>query len=230
MNIKLKITFLIISSFYFSSHVFSQTTLQVGLMPSVNYNKKVNSQWSFNGRIESRQLLRHGTWNDEAGTRYEYALTDLSALAAYKTGFNTRAAAGYLIRFRDGSLVHRFIQQFTMLKKLFGFRLAHRFVTDQTFCRCEAPEFRLRYRISTEIPLDGEVVDAGELYVKINNEYLHSLQASEYDLELRLVPVLGFDIKNMYKVEAGLNYRVNGFIHDKTRHSFWMMLNFFIDM
>jgi hypothetical protein len=199
-------------------------------MPSVNYNKKVNNQWSFNGRIESRQLLRRGAWNDEADTRYEYVLTDLSALAAYKTGLNTRAAAGYLIRFEEVSLTHRFIQQFTVVQKLSGFRLAHRFVTDQTFCRCEAPEFRLRYRIGTEIPLDGEAVDAGEWYVKINNEYLHSLQASEYDLELRLVPVLGFDIKSSYKVEAGLDYRVNGFVRDSTRHSFWMTINFFIDM
>jgi hypothetical protein len=107
--------------------------------------------------------------------------------------------------------------------------LAHRFVTDQTFSPLEAPVFRLRYRLTSEIPLNGESVDPGELYLRINNEYLNSVQGGEYDLEIRLVPLLGYEINNRFKVESGLDYRVNSFLASKTRHSYWMTINFFVE-
>lgn len=116
------------------------------------------------------------------------------------------------------------------MQKLSGFRLAHRFLFDQTFSASEEPEFRLRYRITSELPLNGESVDPGEYYLKINNEYINSLQAMEYDLEIRLIPLIGYDISERFKIETGLDYRVNSFLTNNTRHSYWMTLNFFIEI
>ena len=210
--------------------VYAQSTYRFGAMPSINLNSKFKNDWSLNFKIESRQLLQSGIFNDNADKNYRYVLTDFSLISAKKIGLNSRLAGGYLIRIEDGELFHRFIQQYIIVQSMTGYRLAHRFLSDQTFSNSEKPEYRIRYRISSEIPLNGESVDPGELYLKVNNEYLNSIQESEYDLEIRLVPLLGFDFTDSFKIETGLDYRVSSFLKDHTRHSFWMSLNFFIEI
>lgn len=208
----------------------AQSSFQIGGLPSLNLNKKLKNDWSLNARVESRLRFQRGQINGAIDKEFNYVLTDFSLIAAKKIGLNSRVAGGYLIRFEDGDLHHRFIQQFVIVQKFSAFRLSHRLVTDQTFSSVEAPEFRLRYRISSEIPLNGESVDPGEFYVRFNNEYLNSLQAATYDLEVRVVSLIGYDISDKLKVESGLDYRVNSFLLNRTRHSYWMAVNFFIDL
>jgi hypothetical protein len=114
------------------------------------------------------------------------------------------------------------------VQRITGFRLVHRFSTDQTFSKEEKPEFRLRYRIASEVALSGESVDPNEFYFKFNNEYLKSWQDADNDLEIHLVPLLGYNLVNNNKIEMGLDYRVNSFLDNNTRHSFWMNVNWFI--
>ncbi|HNR08258.1 MAG TPA: DUF2490 domain-containing protein [Saprospiraceae bacterium] len=227
-----KITFLaqVLATLWLIPSAFAQSTYRIGGLPSLNLNLKLNNDWSLNTKLESRQQFRSGEWNGKAIDQYEYLLTDLSLIAAKKIGLNSRLAGGYLVRSGEGEWFHRFIQQFVVVQKLSGFRLAHRILSDQTFSKHEKPGFRFRYRISSEIPLNGESVDEGELYLKINNEYINSLQAMEYDLEIRLTPLLGYDITESFKIETGPDYRINSFINGNTRHSIWMMLNFFIEI
>lgn len=210
--------------------VFAQSTYQFGGLPSVNLNKKLKNDWSLNTKIESRQVFQRGEINGSSDKEYNYVLTDLSLIAAKKVGLNSRIAGGYLIRFEDGDFFHRFIQQYVIVQKLSGWRLAHRISSDQTFSKIEKPEIRFRYRITSEIPLNGESVDPGEFYLKLNNEYVNSFQVLEYDLEIRLIPLLGYDIKDNFKIESGLDYRVNSFFNNSTRHSYWMTFNLFIDI
>lgn len=214
----------------FSNTALSQSTYQFGGLPSLNLNNKLKNDWSLNFKIESRQMLQKGTYNGNIDKGFEYILTDFSFITTKKVGLNSRISGGYLIRFRDGEVIHRSIQQFAIIQKMPNFRLAHRVVTDQTFSSAEATEFRLRYRLTAEIPLNGQSVDLKEFYLKINNEYLNSVQDSEYDLEIRLVPLLGYAIKDNHKIEFGLDYRVNSFLNNTARHSFWMSLNWFIDI
>lgn len=230
MNTKLLPLLGIIVALQLINTAYAQSTYRVGAMPSINLNSKLKKDWSLNFKIESRQHLQSGTFNDYADKNSKYVLTDFSLISAKKIGLNSRLAGGYLIRVEDGELFHRFIQQYIIVQSITGFRLAHRFLSDQTFSNSEKPEYRIRYRISSEIPLNGESVDPGELYLKINNEYLNSIQESEYDLEIRLVPLLGYDFTDSFKIETGLDYRVNSFLNDNTRHSFWMSLNFFIEI
>jgi hypothetical protein len=56
------------------------------------------------------------------------------------------------------------------------------------------------------------------------------LQDNEYDLEIRVIPLLGYDVAEDIKIETGLDYRVNSFLYDNTRHSYWITFNLFIDM
>lgn len=210
--------------------VIAQSTYQVGFLPSINVNNKLKNDWAFNTKLESRLLTQKGSLNGKSDHRNEYVLTDLSFLAAKKIGLNSRLAGGYLLRVEAEGVRHRFMQQFMVVQRLSGIRWVHRFVFDQTFAKRDDPQYRIRYRISTEIPLNGESVDPGEFYLKINHEYLNSFQASEYDLEVRLVPLLGFDLTKGYKIETGMDYRANSFLNDPARHSFWMCLNLFIDL
>ena len=111
-----------------------------------------------------------------------------------------------------------------------GFRLAHRFTADQTFSPSEKSEFRLRYRLTTELPLNGQSADAKEFYLKVNNELLNSFQGKEYDLELRLVPLLGYTVTDNHKLEIGPDYRLNRFLQSEARNRFWLSINWFIEL
>ena len=230
MNIKLKylIFVLVLMQLPFSGS--AQSTYQFCALPSLNLNKKLNNDWSLNTKLESRQLFQQGEINGTTDKEYNYVLTDLSLIAANKVGLNSRIAGGYLIRFEEGEIFHRLIQQYVIVQKLSGWRLAHRIMSDQTFSKIEKPEIRFRYRITSEIPLNGESVDPGEFYLKLNNEYINSFQAKEYDLEIRLIPLLGYDITDNFKIESGLDYRVNSFLNNSTRHSYWMTFNLFIEI
>lgn len=228
MNTKIKYLVFILWFFPVSISVFGQSTFQTGGLPSLNINKKLKNDWFLNSKIESRLLFQQGEINGEVDKNFTNVLTDFSLIGAKIIGLNSRIALGYLIRFEEGVLIHRSIQHYVVVQKLSGFRLAHRFLTDQTFSVNEEPEFRLRYRISSELPFNGESVDPGEYYLKINNEYINSLQAMKYDLEIRLIPLIGYGISERFKIETGLDYRVNSFLTNKTRNSYWMTLNFFI--
>lgn len=214
----------------FLNSVSAQSSYQIGLLPSVNLNYKLENNWSVNSKIESRQLLQTGDFSGISEKEYSYVLTDISMITAKKVGLNSRVAGGYLMRFREEKVFHRFIQQYTVVKNLTSFRFAHRFSSDQTFSDKEKPEFRLRYRIASEVPLNGESVDPKGFYLKFNNEYINSWQDEDYDLEIRIVPLLGYNLKNKDKIELGLDYRINSFLNNNTRNTFWMNVNYFIEL
>lgn len=230
MNTSRQTIFLVVLCIQFSGVVFSQQTYQVGLLPSINLNSKLKNDWSLNTKLESRQLLQRGLWNDSVLENYNYVLTDLSLVAAKKVGLNGKLAGGYLIRLENGEAIHRIIQQYTTVQRMSGYRLAHRVLADQTISSSERPIFRLRYRLTAEIPLNGESVDVRECYVKLNNEYVNSVQANHYDLEIRVIPLLGYGINDRHKIELGLDYRVTHLFDNNTSQSFWTTLNWYVEI
>ena len=210
--------------------VQAQSAFQVGLLPSFVLTDKKENDWSVIYEIDSRQLLKTGTFNGVSENEYQYVLTDFSVLGVKKISFKSRLAGGYLLRTEQDKIFHRFIQQYTYTHPLDSLALSHRFSSDQTFSPAEKPEFRVRYRLATEIPLEGKTLDSDELYLKMTNEYLNSWQDSEYDLEIRLVPLLGFNFRNDKKIEMGMDYRLDSFLQNDTRHSFWMNVNLLIEL
>ncbi len=215
---------------YFISDTSAQATYRLGGISTINLHHKLKSNWSYNTKFDSRQLIQNGDFKGVSESEFQYLSTDLSLISARKILLNSRVAGGYLIRLREGEFFHRFIQQFTVVQKITGYRIAHRFVSDQTFSSAASPTFRLRYRVCSEIPLHGEGVDANEFYLKFNNEYLNIWRNAVYDLEVRLVPLLGYDIGGNKKIEAGLDYRVDSWLKGDARHNFWMTVNFFIEI
>jgi hypothetical protein len=206
----------------------AQDTYLLGTLPSLNLNKGISSDWSLNFKSEIRLHFLQDEFGGNPSADLHFQLADFAITASRKTGLNNSMGGGYLVRLRGEQIYHRLIQQFTLVKQYETFRLAHRFSADQTFTGDEPWELRFRYRIAAEIPLNGQSVDAGEFYLKLNNEYLNSWQSGDPDLEIRMVPLAGFVFKDNNKLEFGLDYRLSSFINGGSRNSFWLNIGWFL--
>jgi hypothetical protein len=211
-----------------SAWSFSQDVYQIGLLPSINLNTGLPKDWKLNLKVESRQRLSAGTFQLPDQEGFDYSLTDFSALIAKKVGVDRSVAIGNLVRIQEGGFALRGIQQLVLTKGVYGAKLAHRFRGDQTFQDGVAPEFRLRYRLSTRVPLNGRLLDSREFFLKLNNEYLSAWQAAQYDLEVRLLSFIGFAITNSNKVELGVDYRLDSFLQTPSRHRWFGVVNWYL--
>lgn len=209
---------------------FAQSEYQVGTLPSINFNKKWKKDWSLNAKVETRQIYQTGDFTESAKREFEYELTDLTMVGSKKVGFYGRIGVGYLFRMREGAIIHRISQQYNFTKQYQSVRLSHRVLTDQTFFDNESPDFRLRYRISAQVPLNGKTLDVHEWYFKGNHEYVNNVQASTYNLEIRWIPMMGYVVNPENKVEIGIDYRFNSIVSEDRNHRFWLALNWFWEL
>lgn len=200
---------------------YGQSNIEIGFLPSLNINKSLQRDWSLIFKAESRQSLKKGDFD------YDYLLTDISLAGSKKAGINTSVAAGYMVRIVDNKIRNRTFQQVTFVERYPRLRISHRLLSDQTFEKDQNTEFRLRYRISSEIPFQGQTPDPKEFFVKLNNEYLNSIQGKIYDLELRGAGFIGYVISTVSKLEIGFDYRIDSFINGNTRNRLWLGLNFY---
>jgi len=209
-------------------NVYAQSQTRIGILPSINYNHKINKDWDVNFKYESRHFVFENNSLESSNFKYEYSLSDISALVARKAGLNSKFVLGFLTRIEPDAVSYRTIQQFIFQTKIESFRVAHRIATDQTFSSNEATEFRLRYRVSAEIPLSGQKLDVKEFYFKFNTEVLNSIQDNVYDLEFRIVPNIGYVINGQQKIELGLDNRFESFINNQTSLISWITINWFL--
>ncbi len=203
-----------------SSIGFSQSN-QLGLLPSLNLRKNFPLNWSATIRVESRQSV----FREEL--KHEYLLTDISLVATKRITPDITLGGGYLLRVDDDGIYHRTIQQLVFSRRFPEFRMAHRFMTDQTFGNDENTRYRFRYRMSAEIPLQGQTIDVKEFFLRANNEYNNLLHGGKYDLEVRFVALVGYSISPKNEVEMGVDYRVSGFVSGAARNRVWLNINFF---
>ena len=203
------------------SFIWGQSIDTYGFLPTVNVNAKLPKDWFTNFKMESRQEL----YKD--GFEYSYERTDLSFVAGKKLGFRTKLAVGYQLIVDHQEISNRYIQQINLLKKYRTFILNHRFQADQTFSKDADTEYRIRYRLSTEIPLNGQTLDPKELFIKVSNEYLNALQHSEYDLEIRIGGFIGYVFSPKTKLEIGVDNRLDAFTDDRLRNRLWLGFNIY---
>ncbi|HIY75246.1 MAG TPA: DUF2490 domain-containing protein [Candidatus Sphingobacterium stercorigallinarum] len=199
-----------------------------GIMPQINTDFKLGNYLKVNTKLENRFILYQNPLED-AGSRSEYERTDLEVVVTGTRGLLTNFGAGYLIRRNnsDGTFMHRAIQQYSAAQPWGDLLLAHRFRTDQTFEKDEAVQYRLRYRLSLEKPLNGQRVDPREFYLKFNNEYLGSLQDSEANLEIRLLGALGYNHSEDDQLEIGLDYRAENLLGSGTENLLWLTVGWY---
>ena len=115
--------------------------------------------WEVNLKWETRQLMATLVDGECVNCSPEFRLSDQSLIVAKKVGLSSKLAAGYLLRIRGTEIFQRSIQQFSVVQRLSSMRLAHRFAADQTFGGGDPTEWRLRYRLGTELPLNGQEAD-----------------------------------------------------------------------
>ncbi|MFD2561402.1 DUF2490 domain-containing protein [Aquimarina rubra] len=203
----------------------AQTSFTSGLLPKIVVSNKLSNNIKLINSLESRQQL----WEHQPNQNfsYDYLLTDLTTILSYKISSDKVFNIGYLLRFEEDKLVHRSIFQYSIARQLESIRVAHRFVTDQTFSRKESPEFRLRYRFTIEVPFNGYRVDPGEFYLKVNNEYLGAYQNTNTDLEIRIIPFIGYELNPKSKIEIGPDYRISQFFESETKNRLWLSINYY---
>lgn len=199
----------------------------MGILPNINVNQKLEKTWRINYQWQSRWVMAEGLFAEPFQRDWQYSLSDFSATVDKKIQGNKALAVGMLVRLAQGQQRFRLLQQYAIVDRYPGFRLAHRLRTDQTWGGAEAATFRLRYRISVDFPLNGSVANPNEFYFKLNNEYLGALEDSELSAELRLVPLLGFLLTDDNKLESGLDYRFSELGTSHSRHTFWWALSWY---
>ncbi len=205
-----------------------QGSYRIGLLPQVNLNFKITDQWRLVARAESRQQLANGTYGKPIGFNYATNLSDLALLVSKRVAGSKSITAGYQLRLTDQRPLHRTIQQYLVVSRFRSFRLGHRFASDQTFGAGEPVELRFRYRVSFEMALQGQNIDPGEFYFKLNQEQLLSFEQKIVDLELRLIPSAGLSITDNNKIEIGIDSRFNSFLNSYLRSSYWLGIGWFI--
>lgn len=199
---------------------------EIGLIPQINSDFKIGKRWKVNSKLEGRQIFFKNPF--PAGKHEkEFDRFDVELIATKSVDPLRAFGGGYLIRRSDNSFTHRFIQQYAITRKLLASRLSHRFRTDQTLEKDEYVQWRLRYRLSWEKPLNGFEIDPGEFYLKLNNEYLGILQDSTGDLEIRCLASVGYDISDKNKVETGVDYRVENLMTSDPTHRLFLSIGLY---
>jgi hypothetical protein len=201
-----------------------QSNVSSGLLPRINLSIELAKGLKLNNSIESRQVFLRSLEED---IKYDLILTDLAAVLSFKTSVNTAFNGGYQLRLLNKHTLHRFIQQFNIISIKESVRLAHRIGTDQTFGKDVPMEFRTRYRLTLEIPLNGTRIDPGEFYFKMGNEILWAIQRDQSDIEVRITPMIGYLFPKSNKLEAGIDYRFNEFVESAIDHDFWISITWF---
>ena len=223
-NFKLGISTLFI---LFNNLIFSQNKTLGGL-PQLNINKVLSEKWRLNLKIESRNEFYEFGQEFENSIKFQNINTDCSIIFSKRIGLSNSFAGGLLFRSGEKYFKRRYIQQLTLVDQYPFFRIAQRFLLDQTIKIDTPVEIRFRYRITIEFPINGRSVDNDEWYLKLNNEFLNYYESKKYNLDFRSSPLLGFKFSEQSKLEFGLDYRNESLFYETSKHQFWMCLNWFI--
>ena len=168
---------------------------------------------------------------ENAEMEFDFIRTDLQGFIDYRISPLSRFALGYQYRILDvGNNSHRIIQQFSVIQILSGLRLSHRVRADQTFFRQRNTEFRIRYRINAEFPLQGRSIDNKEFYLIISAEPIFSVQGSETDIEGRLVGSVGYLFNRNNKLQLGPDYRIDRLLTEGLRQQIWLKIGWYLSI
>lgn len=216
--------FTVLLAFLFLHHVVFSQEFTSGLFPEIALSLPIESNTEYKAKVESFHPMY-----DERAWDVSYSNTDLQQFIDYSLNPYWSVAGGYQFRLaKKDRQHHRTIQQVSYVRRM-NSRLAHRIRTDQTFMKDEPTEWRLRYRLSLENPLQGLQLEKGERYFIASNEVIGSTEGSEQDIENRLDAGIGAYFKNNHKAETGVSYRTSGYLLSEVRHQLWFKLSYFFN-
>ena len=105
-------------------------------------------------------------------------------------------------------------QQVTHSFNINAWRIRNRFRVEERFQRNRTSttareKIRLRYRISGDVPLQGERLDVGELYLNssIEGVWDDAFRASSHRREIRTYLGIGFQLRQNFRLEGAMDFR-----------------------
>ncbi len=221
----MRVVYISLFLFLFAILPVRSQNFSAGILPEISLSYQWSEKIQQTVKIESMHEMYTP---DSQEPRYYYEQTDVQIFLEGRINPFIRVAGGYQYRFEgQGENAHRSIQQISFLQRKQGFRLGHRLRTDQTFVPSEAIQWRFRYRLSAEVPLQGQSLDDGEFYLKFSGEPIFSVHDAERELETRLSTSLGFLIHAGNKLELGPDYRLEDIMTKGAGHDLWMKLGWF---
>ena len=213
-----------------SAPCLGQSTYESGALPTINFRYALNNGWNLNLRTQGRLRFESGIKDGPIIDSGSYLFTDAAFIVGKQVGVLNQVAIGYQWRISEDQLVHRTFQQFALISPPAQLRFAHRIMSDQFLGSAIKPRWRLRYRLTGIIALNGESIDLHEFYLRLNTEYISSVRSGQHRSEIRAVPLVGYVINTKNKLELGFDYRVNGIFASDKRYGYWLGMNWFVNL
>ena len=193
----------------------AQSQVPLVLDSGISVNLKLNKGFTLNAGLGYRDLLVSDIGDSPLApdSRHLQLATNLN----YQLGFYDRLGGGFMYRFnsvgKDGvSNELRLSQEYIHVRKFTVMRLAHRLKLDQRIFKSLSTEYRFRYRISIDLPLNGVKLDPGEFYALASTETLLNLgQAFTPDWDQRFNLGIGNQVNKAVKGQFDLQYRADSF-------------------
>lgn len=210
--------------------VFGQgRSLQSGFGPEISLGHKLSDDFSLNVKVESWHLGHAIVQGEPGDWEYDYRGTDLQLFGSW--GFHPlwKVALGYQLNTGPGGMPgHLSIQQLSFLQRLPVLRIGHRLRMDQTYTEEEAVRYRMRYRISAELPIQGRSLDPEEFFFILSDEVLYIQRDEEVQMENRTGGFFGYYLKNGDKVQIGLDHRARFSSVQGTGHRLWLRFAWYV--
>lgn len=186
----------------------TQINTDAAIIPKINIGIKLPNQFSLNVQAETRNHFFES--NPQEWLLLAFDRAEFAGFLSYKFDVGAKLTLGYHLQLKDQEWAQRTIQQVSLVQRLETSRLGHRFALEENFGNNRIQSGRFRYRIVWERSLAGERIDPKEWYLKIGNEYLLAFNSSIESLEIRLLPVFGFEVSMKNKMELGPDLRYTG--------------------
>lgn len=201
-----------------------------GLSPELSVSYKINERYKFSSKIESFHFSYDPEGSGSSSWRHRYDGTDLQFFLQRKIGVFQGIALGYQYGIvSEGQGSHRSILQYTFVDRMAGMIMGHRVRTDQTYYHDRSPKFRLRYRISLEIPLQGQELDPKEFFLYVSEEPVYSWQKSSGEFQNNVTGFLGYYTGSKDKIQLGLDYRT-ALSAEPVKQVLWLKIAYYLNL
>lgn len=214
-----------------TSNVYGQPI--VGVQPSVLLGGPLQNDFTYHLLFQSEAILSEQL-NQGTPVNREIITNDFAGSLAYQFRPEIQFSATFLFRLRDpytdGGNELRPQQIVVLTQQGRKIRIRHRFRLEQRWIKSTREstrpdfDFRLRYRLSTDLPLNGERLDVGEWYLNINSEVL--LTPTQIDWvrrwDYRIYNGIGYQMTASQRIEPGIELRTREDIsgHRQNRMNF----------
>ena len=193
----------------------SQEGTEFTIEKSAAVNYAITPRWNIQGGTTYRNTLTESLSNEAIAWNSKHI--QFSANTAYEVGFYGKLGGGILYRFnsietKDNENEVRLTQQYSYAKRYNGFRIGHRIKLDQRL-RTSKNTHRIRYRISSDFPLNGESLDVGELYAVLSTESIFNTGKKESPAwDQRFTIGLGNQLFKKVKLQLNAQYRFENYL------------------